>query len=112
MNLADLVPLAQMGKTLVVVAATHARSRQVFETLATGNFEQPCRITRTAGNESVRFETGGSIRFLPAAMSRALRGRSFEVMVLDADAHLSDRARDELEPVVAMGGSIVRMQLD
>lgn len=112
MNLADLVPLAQMGKTLVVIAATHARSQQVFETLATGNLEQPCRITRTAGDESVRFEAGGSIRFVPAAMSRALRGRSFDVVILDADAHLSDRARAAFEHAVETGAAIVRMQLD
>ncbi|MFD6093987.1 hypothetical protein ACFWGN_17875 [Oerskovia sp. NPDC060338] len=114
MNLADFVPLAQTGKTVLVIAATHARSRQVFETLAAGNLEQLRRITWTLGDESVRFEAGGSIRFLPASVAwwGAIRGLTPDVVILDADAHLSDRVKLELEPAVATGAAIVRMQLD
>lgn len=114
MNLADFVSLAQTGKTVLVIAATHSRSWWVFETLTANPLDLTRRITRGAGNEGVEFETGGSIRFLPAsaATSGAFCRVAPDVVILDADAHLSDRVMDELEPAVATGAAIVRMQLD
>lgn len=114
MNLADFAPLAQAGKTVLVIAATHSRSWWVFQTLTTDLVEQVHRVTRGAGNEGVEFESGGSIRFLPApvVMSGAIRGLTPDVVILDAGAHLSDRVMDEFGPAVATGAAIVRMQLD
>ncbi|MBN0039374.1 hypothetical protein JN535_04190 [Cellulosimicrobium cellulans] len=107
MNLAEATDLARSGKTVTVVHETRVAGVQLLERLPDGALDSAARINRTNGDQYVRFHGGGILRFLNVHQVRVgyARGRSTDVVLVDAAVPLDGRLLLELGPLVAPDGA-------
>lgn len=75
----DAINLARSGRRVVFLAPSHTQTRQEF--IAALPIEGSTATIRSVGRESVRFDSGGVIWFLPVA---DIRGMSVDDVYLDA----------------------------
>ena len=107
MDLAEALALTKSGKTVVVVHETRVAGVHLLDRLPDGALDSAARINRTNGDQYVRFHGGGILRFLNVHQIRVgyARGRSADVVLVDAVVPLDGRLMHELGPVVASDGA-------
>lgn len=107
MDLAEALALTKSGKTVVVVHETRIAGVQLLERVPDGVLDGAARINRTNGDQFVRFDGGGLLRFLNVHQVRTgyARGISADVVLVDAAVSLDGRLVLELGPLVAPDGA-------